>query len=968
MASEAFTWPPAGAIESRASFGLSDEPRMWFVRSGSVQVFAIPRVRGTEAGALRPIFEVSAGQALFGTRAADHVHIALVARCSAGSEIVVSPLEPLGAPDSGDGGLDRIALLGHWCAALSRAAAGDLLPKALEWFAGGTHVTGADQRRLISTGAPLQWLRQTSGSSRFIGRPDMRIGADAAPYPLSQHAWIELQPNSEVVIVDDVRALDEDAFRRGLLAFYTHALTCIHWNLEEADRRERQRFRARWAADVGAVQSALKELASPLTPDPAWIESSDPQLLESGLMNACRMVGRSLGVSIRPDPDMMRGRAVADPVAAIARASGLRYRRVALKDRWFTRSSEPLIAFRGEDARPAALLPRRGGGYSIYDPAHGRVQRLDAAALVTLNPFAYMFYRPFAERPLAIRDLLSFAFRGNGRDLLMIGAMSAAAGMLALFLPYLTGVVFDSLIPNARRSELETVGGLLVLAAVVTALFNVARGFAVLRLQGKLGLALEAALWDRLLALPLPFFRRFTAGDLAQRSTAFTQMRELLSGSILGAVLSGIFSVFSFGLLFYYSPRLASVATIMTLVALVFTCVAGLAQLRLQRRIFMADGRITGLIVQFISGIAKFRIAGAERRAFVLWVKEFAAEKRDDFEARRISTYAAVFNAVYVVACMAVLFFVNSGVEGWRDEAMTTGRFLAFLAAFGQFMSATLAMGSALVGMAAIVPLYERAAPILQALPEVLPDQGQPGELRGEIEAHHLVFRYDADGPAVLRDLSFHIRPGEYVAIVGPSGCGKSTLFRLLLGFEAPESGSVHYDGTDLSGFDVRGVRRQIGVVLQNGSLVAGSIWSNICGAASLPIEDAWEAARMAGLEEDIRNMPMAMHTLIQAGGGGLSGGQRQRILIARAIVSKPRLLFFDEATSALDNRTQSVVSESLKSLKATRLVIAHRLSTIREADRILVMDRGQIAQSGSYAELMARPGLFRELAERQLT
>ena len=579
-----------------------------------------------------------------------------------------------------------------------------------------------------------------------------------------------------------------------------------------------------------------------------------------------------------------------------------------------------------------------------------------------------MFYRPFPNRALAPWDLFEFGFKDSRRELLTIVLMSSSAGMLALLVPYVTGVVFDTIIPNAQRTELITVAALLIVAALVTTLLNLGRSFAVLRLQGKLSLSLQSALWDRLLSLPLPFFRQYASGDLAQRSAAFSLIRDVLSGSVLSAILSGIFSVFSFALLFYYSPRLALIATAMTLVALVVTGTAGMMQLRLQRKISTTMGHIAGIVVEFISGIAKFRIAGAERRAFVLWVKEFAEQKRLGFESNTVSTVVAVFNAVYVSACLGVLFLLNSGVEAWRDDALSTGQFLAFMAAFAQFMAATLAMGQAFVGIVSVVPLYERASPILLALPEVKVTQASPGELKGEVQASHLVFRYVADGPVVVRDVSFHIRPGEYAAFVGPSGCGKSTMFRLLLGFETPLSGSVSYDGADLAGLDAQAVRRQIGVVLQSGTLLAGSIMDNISGAATLPVEEVWQAARMAGMEEDIKNMPMGLHTVVQAGGGGVSGGQRQRILIARAVVSKPRVLFFDEATSALDNRTQAIVTESLKALKATRIVIAHRLSTILSADRIFVMEQGRIVQTGRYEELMEQPGLFRELAQRQLT
>ena len=238
---------------------------------------------------------------------------------------------------------------------------------------------------------------------------------------------------------------------------------------------------------------------------------------------------------------------------------------------------------------------------------------------------------------------------------------------------------------------------------------------------------------------------------------------------------------------------------------------------------------------------------------------------------------------------------------------------------------------------------------------------------RGAIEASRLRFRYKEDLPIVLNDVSFTINPGEFVAFVGHSGSGKPTLFRLLLGFEKPESGFIHFDGLDLDDIDPQALRRQMGVVLQNGRITDGDIFTNIIGTAPLSIDDAWEAARAAGLDKDIEAMPMGMHTVISEGGGGLSGGQRQRLLIARAIVHRPRILLFDEATSALDNQTQSTVSRSLEQLNATRIVIAHRLSTILHADRIFVFDQGGIVQQGTYDELMAQEGLFRDLAQRQI-
>jgi ABC-type bacteriocin/lantibiotic exporter with double-glycine peptidase domain len=299
---------------------------------------------------------------------------------------------------------------------------------------------------------------------------------------------------------------------------------------------------------------------------------------------------------------------------------------------------------------------------------------------------------------------------------------------------------------------------------------------------------------------------------------------------------------------------------------------------------------------------------------------------------------------------------------------LTPGGFVAFNAAFGQFLGASLGLAMTAISVIGIIPAYERAKPILKAIPEA---QGasslDPGRLHGAIECSRILFRYESDLPLVLNDISIQIKPGQFVAFVGHSGSGKSTLFRLLLGFETPESGSIYFDGMDLADIDPQALRRQMGVVMQNGKVFDGDIFTNIVGASPLTIADAWAAARSAGFDKDIEAMPMGMNTVISEGGGGLSGGQRQRLMIARAIVHRPRILLFDEATSALDNQTQSIVSRSLEALEATRIVIAHRLSTIINADQIYVFDQGRITQHGTYEELAGQEGLFRDLAQRQI-
>jgi ATP-binding cassette subfamily C protein len=386
--------------------------------------------------------------------------------------------------------------------------------------------------------------------------------------------------------------------------------------------------------------------------------------------------------------------------------------------------------------------------------------------------------------------------------------------------------------------------------------------------------------------------------------------------------------------------------------------------LRTTRTLSRSRAKLAGMVLQLLTGIGRLRVAGAERRAFGIWAEQFAAQRRIAFQARSVSNGLAVFNAAFPTIALIAIFATLAASEG---GARSTGSVLAFIAAFSGMLSAALAVSGSALGVLQIVPLIENARPIFATAPELDQRRADPGELAGGIEVSRVSFRYQPDGPPILDDLSLQARPGEFVAIVGPSGSGKSTLLRMLLGFETPTTGAVYFDGSDLAGLDLQAVRSQIGVVLQSSKLMPGDIFSNIVGSSLLTLDDAWEAAERAGLAEDIRQMPMGMQTVISEGGGTFSGGQRQRLLIARAIVRRPRLLFFDEATSALDNRTQALVSRSLEQMRATRVVIAHRLSTIMNADRIYVLAGGVVAQSGSFAELAAREGPFRELIRRQV-
>jgi NHLM bacteriocin system ABC transporter ATP-binding protein len=751
----------------------------------------------------------------------------------------------------------------------------------------------------------------------------------------------------------------------GLSLDQFHEWAAAEWiaRRRQAEQEQTERLRARTWADEKVIGAALRKLAQP------FARAAHDSIVEAPLAAACLAVGKAAGIELKIPPSVIQGTAK-DPLRAIARLSAVRMRRLVLRGDWWKQDSGPMVAFFDEGNKPVALLPRKARGFELFDPADDTRARVHRSIAGKLNGVAYVFYRPFPHRALSGWEVLRSGLQGCGRDLWGIVVAGFLASLLALVTPFATGIVFDSIIPGSDRGQLLQAVVFIVASAVAMTFISLTRSYALLRVEGKLDFATQAAVWDRLLNLPTTFFRNYSAGDLANRSMAISQIRGILSESVLTAIIAGLFSATSIFLLFYYSPGLSLVAVALAAAALAVTVIAGFTQLGMLRKVAEAKGNLTGMVFEFVDGIAKFKVSGTEGRAFARWAAAFGAQQRMAASIRRIGSFLATFNASFPVIALLIIFSGVAGRIGRQGAALSTGEFLAFNVAFAQLLVSVLALGGGFLAILRIVPLYTRVKPILETLPEIDTAKAEPGELSGSIEVNHLAFRY-ADlsntAPLVLRDVSFSIRPGEFVALVGASGAGKSTLLRLLLGFERPLSGAIYYDGQDLAGLDLQEVRLQMGIVLQNGKLLPGDILTNIVGSAPVTVDDAWEAVRMAGLEDDIRALPMGMYTMVSEGGKGLSGGQRQRLMIARAIVRKPRVLIFDEATSALDNRTQEIVSRAMEGMRATRIVIAHRLSTIMKADRILVLDGGGVAQSGTYSELIGQEGPFAELARRQL-
>lgn len=748
-------------------------------------------------------------------------------------------------------------------------------------------------------------------------------------------------------------------------ALHTQLLARLIAQRQTAQAMEQQRMLNKQALEQHNIQAAMQRLSGIL--DPKGQPGVATAQHRSAWLSACQVVGKASAIEfIQPQTADTATNTKRDLLSEIVEASRVRKRQVALKGEWWTQDQGHLLATLEDGLRPVALI-QVGKTYALHDPEHGTVTTVTAATAATLSPFAFAFYRTFTGTAIGLWEMIRFGSQGCLRDYSTALAMGATVGLLGMVTPMATGMLFDVVIPASDRSQLLQLSMALVAGLLATAMFEVTRGVAMLRAEGKMDYTIQSAVWDRLLCLPTAFFRAYSAGDLAVRANGINAIRQMLSGQVMHTLMAVVFSIFNLGLLFYYNLSLALLALALVALAIVFTTSTSLIRLRHERKLADIEGRISGLLFQLLGGIAKLRTTGAEGRAFFNWAMLFASQQEHQFKATMVRNALGVFNAVFPVLANLCIFGVVAFYLG--DKAnFSTGSFLAFNAAFGGFLGAMLGTTGAITAILDIIPLYERSKPILQALPEVTRDKAHPGTLVGDIEIAHLSFSYSADGPAILTDLSMHIKAGEFVAIVGASGSGKSTLLRLLLGFEQASSGAIYYDQQDMSGLDIGALRRQLGVVLQNGQLMSGDIFTNILGSSTtLTLDDAWAAATQAGMADDIRAMPMGMHTVVSDGGGTLSGGQRQRLLIARAIVNRPRILFFDEATSALDNRAQELVSSSLEQLQATRIVIAHRLSTIVNADRIFVLDQGQLVQTGSYDELMRCNGMFADLARRQI-
>jgi NHLM bacteriocin system ABC transporter ATP-binding protein len=808
------------------------------------------------------------------------------------------------------------------------------------------------------------WVRVISGRIRLGGPAVDRLYQFGDQIAIGESYWVEaVDGPASLATLTTADLIADGTIWQSLLMHQARFLYAVDRFIEQRDLTTRSELAARQRSNAEAMARSARALNSVLTPRPAGLTPPDAAD-EDRYAAVTRLVAREVGVTVTRTHTADTADSRLDPLDRIAVSSGFRTRTVRLTGRWWHTDIGPLVGRTADGDKPVALLWRHGR-YAIFDETTGGRTPVSRKTAATLADEAACLYQPLPERPVSGLGLLRFGVHGQRRDLSRLLTGGLVAALLGLLVPILTGTILGQLVPKAEGSLIVGLCVVLIVSGLVSAVFSAVQNLAMLRIEGRFDSVVQAAVWDRLLRLPAGFFGEYSTGQLSNAALGISAIREAASGVTVQAVLGSIVVFVNFVLLFFYAPLLALLAGGLVLAAVVVCLTTGIRQVKRQRLLLAMENDLSGKLFQMLNGLSKLRVAAAEDRAFAYWATDFARARTTSAGARRIQNGVVSFNAGFTLVATLIIFAL---VAGPFKSSLSTAGFLSFNAAFGIMMSGALQFTQAVTTTIAIVPMFENVQPVVSRVPEVAAAQESPGDLSGDIEVSQVSFAYSADGPRVLDQISFHVRPGEFLAIVGSTGCGKSTLLRLLIGFARPTAGSVLYDAQDLSSLDVTAVRRQCGVVLQNGQLFAGSILSNICGAGSFTLDEAWEAAEMAGLDVDISMMPMGMHTVLSEGAMTLSAGQRQRLMIARSLISRPRILFFDEATSALDNRTQETVTESMRRLRATRIVIAHRLSTIMHADRVLVLDAGQMVESGTPSELLASEnGIFRNLVRRQV-
>lgn len=955
--------------EGNSPVALDDSDCFWLVEDGTVDLFLVETKEGIEQAAPQHLLRVESRSLLPNVvadkqdRDRSETTIRLIAKGKPGTRLTRIPLSDLGKIHSRELAEQIDAWLTALTQALSRFVIRSPRPNALiEPSAKVTLSTGN-----VSVSRRVVWVSgSTQGTGLFmdmVDPADIVKGAAETAIPLTRASWISIF--EEVTISGfSTEALAKDgSLLTALASFHRIAL-----HMERLNRRlavvddanlERDRIMSRRVAE-NVARTRLFNIYAPQ-------RTTEMQVTDTALASALRIIGRRLDIEFKIP---QRSESFEEPVTLIdiLDVSSVRARRVRLDSdkKWWRSDSAVLLAYRATDNQPIVLIPGIHGRYKQIDPVTKKRLIISKARARELKEEAWMFYEPLPAGSVTSSELLRFALRRAGNDVSRLVLSGIVGGLIKLVPALMLGLVANHIVAGGNtKGPLFVVAVLLAVIGLLSVLVNLLQNTAMMRFESRSASRLEAAFWDRLMRLPSDILHRQPSGDLAMSGMAFQNLRDGLQRVVANCVLSLIFLLPIFGVVFFYDVVLGSVVLIFSVIALSIMVFWGMCQISPYSRMIGAIRRVTGLLFEVIEGISKLRVENAEGSAFAMWAQDYREQKRAELKLGKYERHARALGAALPFLAAGVLVFV---VGTFGDGDFLVGDFLIVYAVFIVFQHAIARFGESFGMIASMLPALNQMRSLLAADPYTK-TLGDPVEsLQGEVLFDRISFRYTPDGPLVLTDVTIHARPGEFVAIAGESGAGKSTLFRLAIALDRPTNGAVYYDGRDLRHLNLKQLRRKMGVVPQSVRLHPQDIWDNIVVHHEDPsTEQVWEAARSASIEQEIRSMPMGMMTMVGASGSVLSGGESQRISIARSLLGNPRILLFDEATNWLDNDKQAQVMQNLALLTSTRIVIAHRLSTLKQADRIYVMQAGKVVESGTFDELIEVQGVFKDLVKRQI-
>ncbi|NMG50142.1 type I secretion system permease/ATPase [Azoarcus communis] len=641
---------------------------------------------------------------------------------------------------------------------------------------------------------------------------------------------------------------------------------------------------------------------------------------------------------------------------------GLQAKRVVTRLERLSRTPLPAVALTVE-GRFVVLARADDENVLIHDASAGRPQVLARADFAAIWSGELIL---FASRASLAGDMARFDFSWFVPALVkhrrLIGevlVVSFALQLFALITPLFFQVVMDKVLVHRGLSTLDVIAVGLLAVSVFEVVLSGLRSYVFAHTTSRIDVELGARLFRHLLALPLSYFQARRVGDSVARVRELENIRAFLTGNAVTVVLDVFFSVVFIAVMLLYSGWLTLVVLAsLPLYAAISLSITPLLRARLHEK-FNRGAENQAFLVESVSGVDTVKSMAVEPQMTRRWDNQLAAYVSASFRANTLSTIA--HEGVNLVGKLVTVGTLWLGARLVIDGDLTVGQLIAFNMLAGRVAQPIMRLAQLWTDFQQVGISVQRLGDILNTRTELAAgNRSTLPQLAGRIEFDQVRFRYRSDGPEVLRGVSLTIAPGEVIGIVGRSGSGKSTLTRLVQRLFVPERGRVLIDGIDLALADSASLRRQIGVVLQENLLFNRSIRENIAlvdpGAA---LDGVIEAAKLAGAHEFILDLPDGYDTVVGEHGATLSGGQRQRIAIARALMGRPRILIFDEATSALDYESERLVQTNMRAICEGRtvIIIAHRLSAVRDADRIVVMDKGEIVESGPHDELVARAG-----------